>query len=182
MRDKTSAHRIWRVAGILLWCLLAVFFINVFGIFTFTMPASSLDQCWIYALNQAIAQGLYFGKEVIFTFGPYASVYTHSYHPGTVWITILGTILIDCLYVGCFTWLVKDARWRWPLIVVSILTMPVLTQDAFLLSAPLLAGLVLVKLQLVGGERQFASTSARVWITLAFACLGLLPLIKGTLS
>jgi hypothetical protein len=67
------------------------------------------------------------------------------------------------------------------LIVVSILTMPVLTQDAFLLSAPLLAGLVLVKLQLVGGERQFASTSARVWITLAFACLGLLPLIKGTL-
>src|ERR1035441_8877272 len=112
MRDKTSAHRIWRVAGILLWCLLAVFFINVFGIFTFTMPASSLDQCWIYALNQAIAQGLYFGKEVIFTFGPYASVYTHSYHPGTVWITILGTILIDCLYVGCFTWLVKDARWR----------------------------------------------------------------------
>lgn len=181
MRDKTSAHRIWRIPEILLWCLLAVFFINVFGIFSFTMPASSLDQCWIYALNQAIAQGIYFGRDVIFTFGPYASVYTHSYHPGTVWITIIGTILIDSLFVSCFTWLVKGARWRWPLIVVCILTMPVLTQDAFLLSVPLLVGLVLVKLQIVGGKEQFNKTSTRVLIGLAFACLGLLPLIKGTL-
>jgi len=40
-------------------------------------------------MNQAIAQGLSFGDDIVFTFGPYASVYTQLYHPATVRLMVV---------------------------------------------------------------------------------------------
>src|SRR5262249_11207267 len=86
----------------------------------------------------------------------------------------------DAFYISCFAWLVKDARWRYPLILTSILAIPILSQDAFLFSVPFLLALVLFKLNLrAKGALDKAST--RIFLVFAFACLGLLPLIKGTM-
>ncbi|WP_254706813.1 hypothetical protein [Ralstonia pseudosolanacearum] len=37
------------------------------------MPQAGLDHSWVLGMNQAVAQGLVFGRDMIFTFGPYAS-------------------------------------------------------------------------------------------------------------
>ena len=38
------------------------------------MPMEGLDNSWMFGMNQAVAQKLAFGRDIIFTFGPYASV------------------------------------------------------------------------------------------------------------
>ena len=50
--------------------LLLITTICVFVPFTPAMPAASLDESWGLGINQAIGQGLVFGRDVIFTFGP----------------------------------------------------------------------------------------------------------------
>lgn len=45
-------------------------------------------------MNVATAEHLRFGKDIIFTFGPRASVYTNVYHPGTDGLMIGGSLLI----------------------------------------------------------------------------------------
>ena len=40
------------------------------------MPTGGVDGSWPYALNEAIARGYVFGRDLIFTFGPLPSVYT----------------------------------------------------------------------------------------------------------
>jgi len=58
------------------------------------MPAFDLDAAWAYAMNEAVAQGKRIGIDVIFTFGPYASVYTHMYHPKTEILMQLGSLYL----------------------------------------------------------------------------------------
>ncbi|WP_348262174.1 hypothetical protein P8935_20510 [Telmatobacter sp. DSM 110680] len=141
----------------------------------------SLTPSWEYGLNEAVAQRLVFGKDLVFTFGPYASVYTHLYHPNCVWIMTLGITLVDSLFLLCFGWLVKNARWQWPWILACGLAIPVTSPDAFLFSLPLLVGLIIFKLGLSSKGWAFEDKSIVALISLAFACLGLLPLIKGSL-
>ncbi len=38
------------------------------------MPTGGIDGSWPYGLNEAIARGYVFGRDVVFTFGPLASV------------------------------------------------------------------------------------------------------------
>src|ERR1700733_7882187 len=47
------------------------------------MPSRLLETPWMMAMNQGVAQGLIFGKDIVLTYGPYASVYTELYHPAT---------------------------------------------------------------------------------------------------
>src|ERR1700722_20375304 len=46
-----------------------------------SMPLVKPDQSWMMAMNEAVARHLRFGKEIVFTFGPYASIYTRVFHP-----------------------------------------------------------------------------------------------------
>jgi len=57
-------------------------------------PTSGLDPSWTYALNEAVARHLVFGRDLIFTFGPFGSVYTQFYHPATDAIMLAGSALL----------------------------------------------------------------------------------------
>lgn len=179
---KTLAQRGRQISRLVLWCLLFASFTHACGLFAPVMPDQVGEESWGYALNQAVAQDLTFGKDIIFTYGPYASVYTHIYHPATVRIMTFGILLLIVLYVGCFAWLVKDAQWNWLLIMAAILLMQFGIEDSLLYAGPLLVCLVLCKLQFPGRQEAFAAAKNRSLIVLAFAFLGLLPLIKGTFA
>jgi hypothetical protein len=72
-----------------------------------SMPTDGLDPSWRYALNEAVAKHLVFGKDLIFTFGPLGSVYTWVYHPGTDHIMLFASAIIALGFCsGCFllTW------------------------------------------------------------------------------
>ena len=89
--NKFSSRNLELMVNIVLWLLLLITAIATFVPFSPAMPATSLDESWVFGMNQATAQGLSFGKEMIFTFGPYASIYTKSYHPSTDYLDTSNT-------------------------------------------------------------------------------------------
>lgn len=46
-------------------------------------PTVGLVPSYGYALNEAVARHFVFGRDIIFTFGPFASVSTQLYNPAT---------------------------------------------------------------------------------------------------
>ena len=67
-----------------LMCLLTVIW------FAPGLPFPEMDSAWVLALNEATADRLVYGQDVMFNFGPWASVYTGQYHPGTGGLMLAG--------------------------------------------------------------------------------------------
>ena len=171
-----APQRNWiRVAA---WCLLGLLFCNTSGILLDPgMPDAGLDGSWVYPINQAVAQRMAFGHDIIFTYGPYASVWNHTYHPATVWMMLLGSLLFDVCYACCFAWLVRPAAWSWTLILVAMLFAPLVRGDAAAYSYMLLE--VLFVFRLLDEETREGSKPMRVLLAAAiFGCAGMLPLVK----
>jgi len=58
------------------------------------MPYPSQDSEWALALSQAVADRLVFGRDVLFTLGPWGPVYTGQYHPGTDSMMLAGGTVV----------------------------------------------------------------------------------------
>ena len=50
-------------------------------------------------MNQRIARNLEFGKDIVFTFGPYSSIYTELYDPATGQLMVFGGMFLG---ICCF--------------------------------------------------------------------------------
>jgi hypothetical protein len=163
------------------WCVLGLLFCNISGIlFDPAMPGAGLDGSWVYSMNQAVAQRMVFGHDIIFTYGPYASVYTQTYHPGTVWMMLLGSLLLDVCYACCFAWLVRPAAWSWTLMLAAMLFAPLLILDDWFLSFLLLEVLFVFRL-LDEGPGQDKKPISILLAAAIFGCAGMLPLVKLSL-
>lgn len=160
--------------------LLLITVICVFVPFSPTMPEATLDSSWTFGMNQAVAQGLSFGRDVIFTFGPYASIYTKSFHPATDHLMLYGSLYFAVSYWLALFFLTKDKHPNYTLLFVIVIAGLTYSPDALFFSYPLLAGLICFEI---------ANDRAASWkkpLTLAFTVViflpfGLLPLIKGSL-
>lgn len=58
------------------------------------MPASGLDPSWRFVLNHAFTHHLQFGKEIIFTFGPYGFLYSSPFYPEQYGFQILFWLIV----------------------------------------------------------------------------------------
>lgn len=180
-KSQTPAHistlTKWGLVASLISGLLLVLLLTPFAT---PMPNSSLDGSATFAMNVATVDHLRFGKDIIFTFGPWASVYTNVYHPGTDGLMVGGSLLIAvAMAVGIFK--VAAPRRRillllFPL-VIGLIWQPYGSgwRDATLMLLPLLLPLAVVR----GNE----SGSQRVGILCLLAvAIALLPLVKGSFS
>ncbi len=145
-------------------------------------PIVKLDQSWVIAMNEAVARHLRFGKEIIFTFGPYASIYTRFFHPATDRQMVFGSLLIGLSYVIALLYLARDRKPYLLLILILFLaTFP--SGDALLLSYAFL--LVVCALRFTNSDDFNKDANLSWWhiltIIAMFSALGLLPLIKGSL-
>lgn len=129
------------------------------------MPGWGLDASFALAVAQAQADGLVFGRQVIFTLGPYAPLYTALYHPGTDDLMLAAGSLLAVGY-ATICWQLRLA----PLaaVLAALLLASLFTsRDALLLCYPLLALLAVLR--------------GRHGSILLGAPLGLLLLTKGSL-
>lgn len=147
--------------------------------FTPEIYASEIDASWIFALNQAVAQSLRFGTDIIFTFGPYAAIYSQSYHPATDSMMLWGSLYLALSYWITLMWLMRGVRGYWLIVLCGVLSGMMYSRDALLFSLPLLLGLLTFKVLTLPTDeiKQFKLRD----IILLFAPLGLLPLIKGSI-
>ncbi|MBB6187490.1 hypothetical protein [Rhodanobacter sp. MP7CTX1] len=137
------------------------------------MPSLGLDSSWGYAANIAVAEHLRFGRDIVFTFGPLASVYSRFFHPATDELMLSGSVIIAAAIFGGFSALAIKERRIWLLAVPLYLSQ--FSRDAQFTALPLLILLVAnVKL-----ERPSRGTLPL--LLLAIAC-GLLPLIKASFT
>lgn len=152
--------------------------VAVFVPFAPSMPASGLDPSWALAMNQAVAQHLAFGKDVIFTFGPYASVYTHLYSPATAYLMWGGGLYIAISYWLCLTLLLKHGLPIWQVAFCLFLLAVIVLRDVLFLSYPLLAACCAQKL--TGPDLASRPRPTMVLLALIFMPFGLLALVKGS--
>jgi hypothetical protein len=168
-------------ATVVLSLVLLITLIAVFVPFSPAMPGTDLDSSWQFAMNQAMSQGLSIGKDVIFTFGPYASIYTKAYHPSTDCLMLCGSMY---LALSCWVYLIvlmRNVRWVWVLAYCFVLTGLMFTRDALLLTVPLLIVVLCLKMHLAKDDVSTNSKFAPFYVTFLFAPFGLLPLIKGSM-
>ena len=123
-------------------------------------------------MNIAVGEGIQFGKDLIFTFGPLAAVYTRQYTPATdTMMLIASTVIIISLFLCCATAL----RGR----KILLLGFPILVSQCYQ-PDPILLGLpffILVAI-LLGDRKQRLQFQSMALI--GAAAMALLPLVKGS--
>ncbi|KTD73313.1 hypothetical protein [Legionella tucsonensis] len=159
--------------------ILLIIIICTFVPFSPKMPAPGIDPSWALGLNQAVAQGLAFGKEIIFTLGPYSSLYTKTYHPATDFLMITGCLYLALSYWIYLLFLMKSSRWYWTLIYCVPFLGMIYARDSLFFSYPLLAGLVSFKILLL--KNKIENPHLLVFTFFLFAPFGLMALIKGSM-
>lgn len=146
------------------------------------MPRPGLDPSWKFSMNQAVAQNLHIGKDIIFTFGPYASIYTRAYHPATDHLMLYGSMFLALCYVGGVLYLAYDKKPYYLLTFLVFLTGFLYLKDPLFYSYPLI--LTACTIKFISCADRYKKISDNPWllllVALFFAPLGLLPLIKGS--
>lgn len=146
------------------------------------LPDASFDSSWMLAMNQSVAQGLVFGRDIVFTFGPYAAVYTQAYHSATYfWALFLG-LLFGLFYGAMLLMNLRKQGNEWLWLYTGFLFL-VDSRDALFFSYPLLVMLVACRATMheISDSRYWVfSPFMRIIYALAIALLGVLPIIKGS--
>jgi hypothetical protein len=142
------------------------------------MPLFPLDDAWALGINEAVARGFTFGRDVIFTFGPYSGIFSRAYHPATSAMILLGSGYLSLAYWFAVVELTRDSTRYSPWALWFVLMVFMYSEDALLLSYPMLVGVACC----TGAPRLVAlpPRAARITVGLLFSGFGLLPQIKGS--
>lgn len=174
-----------RLSPLLLALLVVITFLAIFAGLTPNMPSEGLDPSWRYAMNQVVADRMPIGKQIVFTFGPYASLYTKMYHPGTDHLMVFGGLFLGLCYSIALLYVAAPRGVAaWFLVLFFALEGAASgISDAFFLSYPVI--LALAAHRFVANGTQVTGTGLSPWrasavIILLTAPLGLFPLIKGS--
>ncbi len=147
------------------------------------MPRSGLDPSWMMGMNEAIAHKMAFGREIVFTFGPYAPVYTKMFHPQTFGLACFGGLVVALPWSVAMWVLFRQSRlWLRMLAIVTVVVMTshpgnIPNPDAHFFSYVMLA---VFALYVLVKERAKTSKLALI-VAVLFIPFGLLPIIKGSL-
>lgn len=166
------------------WGLQALMLITVVCIFvpfSPSMPGEGLDPSWVFGMNQAVAQGLAFGREMVFTFGPYASIYTKTYHPATDHIMLAGSLYLGLSYGLAVFLVTRNSKWYLLAALWVVLAGLMHSRDALLFSYPLLIVFFCYQSINTNEKVNFGTNFTLVLTVILFLPFGFLPLIKGTL-
>jgi hypothetical protein len=146
------------------------------------MPGKGLDPSWEWGMNEAVAHHLSIGKEIVYTYGPYASIITRTYDPVTdrrmMWGSLFVVIsyLIGLLYLG-------RGKTRYLSVIVLLFLATFGSPELLLLSYSfLLVACALKQFNAEGeGKPKALSWPQIIAVVVMWSTLGLLPLVKGSL-
>lgn len=177
------------VSGLLDWSALKakMFFLAlvlvavvVFVPFAPGMPWEGLDPSWVYGMNEAVAQGMAFGKDIVFTFGPYASIYTKAYHPATDHLMIWGSLYLAISFAIVAYLNFKSAAWPLQIALLAVLSAVMYSPDALFFFYPMLVGVHVYRYATSSRLTKSIGWRDFLLIVILFAPFGLFPLIKGS--
>lgn len=171
-----SSRKVWLASCTFLFIAVLVAFVS----FAPRMPENGLDPSWAWAISHAVDTGVSLGKDIIFTYGPLANVYTWMYSSvyGGVYF-ILSLYLAVAMCFGMWS-LFVDKRRAIPVIVLAIIFAWFGDRkDAFYMVLPVVALFNLIGSNLEGEKFKGRRLYAFIALLPAF---GILPLIKLSFS
>lgn len=145
------------------------------------MPSELCDPSWMFGMNQATSQHLIFGKDIVFTMGPYASIYSKLYHPDTDGLMLFGSLVLGLFNAWLIYRLAKPRSIYWQIFFIMFYSAGMFSRDTLLYSYPLLVAFYIYQLtgEKPGGLPQ--TFAAKCTYAFLFIPFGLLPLIKGSI-
>ena len=137
-----------------------------------------VDDAFIQMLHMAFVERLQFGRDIVFTFGPWGFLYG-GYHPATHWISVFVWAVLAAVFWWA-AWRVVThffknplVSWFWMMAVIGLASItPFLYMDARLTAWPLL----LLVFHFSVEKRPFTLTEAMLVVSLA-----LLSLVKHSI-
>ncbi|QEX25039.1 membrane protein [Hypericibacter adhaerens] len=140
------------------------------------MPTAQLDPSWVLGLNQAVAQGLVFGRDIIFTGGPYAAAVFEQYHPATYLTAVVVTLLFAAFFFAAFQAISRGTGALWTVVLLLSVLVVVASKLALLTAYGLILSIVLVRHCAEDGDDE--SPPRPLLVAALFVPLGLIPLTK----
>jgi hypothetical protein len=173
--------RFKRLFTSIFYIFVGVTIVSIFVPLNPRMPTSGLDASWEFAMNQAVARHMHIGRDIVFTYGPYAALITHIYDPATDRRMMLGSLILAACF-GCALLFVARDRKRLPIITFLLFLAIFGNPELVLLAYAFL--LVLCALVHRGqSEGRGANLTRWQWaaVLVMWSALGLLPVTKGSL-
>ncbi|HEY1944473.1 MAG TPA: hypothetical protein VGH40_20360 [Roseiarcus sp.] len=171
-----------RLAQSVVAILLAAACIAVFVPFSPAFPGAGLDSGWAFALNEAVEKHFVFGKDIVFTYGPYAAALTRQYHFATdsrmLWSS---AILAVALASGIFI-LARDRLKLSALLIVPFLAF--FQSEALFFCIPLVFVMLIARMTFPPAHQAHLRSSNAVLCAVAALVVSssLLPLMKGNFA
>ena len=171
-----------RFGLILFYIFVTITTLAVFIPFNPRMPARGLDASWEFAMNQAVTRHLTFGKQVMFTYGPYASIGTRIFDPKTDRRMMLGSLLLAVCYLAALFHLARGPK-RYLIVLLLLFLATFGSSELLFISYSFL--LVACTLKQIESPDHDRGLALKWWQVLMFfamwSTLGLLPVVKGSL-
>jgi len=144
------------------------------------MPRLGFDPSWVLGINEAVAQQFAFGSDVLYTAGPFASIWTQAYHPSLIYLTVFGGLFLAVGHAFTSHTIYKNSHKAWLWAYAAFLLFLLESRDALFLSYPVLLGLLIYRMALPSNhaEKIQLSKTDLLGLMVAIAALGLLPIIK----
>jgi hypothetical protein len=171
-----------KLPSILLHIFIAVVVIAIVVPLNPRMPSKGLDASWEFAMNEAVARHLTFGKQIMFTYGPYAAIGTRTYSPATDRRMMWGSFSVAVSYLAGLLFLARGKR-RYLMLFLLLFLATFGNPELLLLSYSFLLAACAVKYMnpVGGGEPAELNWRQILAAVLMWSTLGLLPLVKGSL-
>ena len=138
------------------------------------VPYPAQDSAWVLALNQAVADHLAFGRDVLFTLGPWGTVYAGQYHPATDGMMLAGGAIVALALAGGL-WALATGGRRWVVLLAPVLVATVGQHDPLFLCLPVLMLAVSIAVAQDGAAGRFRVAA----LLLLTSCCALLKPHQG---
>lgn len=173
--EKASFTRQAMFGTILTLTLLAVFVP-----FSPHMPVGGLDPSWALGMLQAQSQSLTIGQDIIFTFGPYSSIYTKLYHPATDGLMLWGSIYLALSLSLASFYTFRDMKAWYQAILILSFTLWLTSRDALFFIHPLIATFYAFQQSRPDDAHPDSPRFDYLFVPIIFSALGFYPLVKGS--
>jgi hypothetical protein len=147
------------------------------------MPVDSnpLDPSWVFGMNVAAAQHWIFGSDLLFTYGPYASIFTRTYHPFTDPFALYGSLYLAAAYAAALLFITRKSAAIWLLVMILAFSFIRQYSDTLLSSYALIMGIYCYQLIYLPIRSKRNGYGILLLTFALFTPFGLYPLVKGSI-
>jgi hypothetical protein len=110
--------------------LIAILVLLIYLPLSVALPSDGLDPSWHLAISYGLSNGYQFGKDIVFTYGPFGALFSRGSWPGLFYFTFIYWLVLISVFLVTNEKLLGGKSFEKRLIVIAPLLL-ILSTDAF---------------------------------------------------